>query len=759
MNTEILCFCKNENDLKSLYSQCSILSNELGCIGININNITCGVKDLAEAKNEIALAASRATVIFIVGGVGESCVGKNALAQFLNIGLTKNEIAIENMQRYCRINSISFKNDWADSMLLPEGAAVLPGADSGFSGFCTVKNGKMFVVLPTENTNFSKLLRESILPYSIKQLGIFCAFATVKAFGQNKAYFKQIIAPLKTDGLHIECNFNCGVADINLYATAKTQQDCDSICEDAILKLKDALGDDLFCIGSKSIADTAVSALLRNNLTVATAESCTGGMISGAITAVSGASGVLEMGICAYSNRIKEQEVGVPAEIIEKYGAVSSQTALYLAKGAKKAGGADIGIGVTGVAGPAMSEGKPVGTVYIGIHDGTNGWVISPKTDSSLSRDEIRETTTNTALDAIRRYIAYLPDVMPGIFAEDEYLTQDFGDNKTEEEKELPLNLSDGFFINAENAEASYQSDEDFAEQFYKEYLSEEKQPAVKKVKAKKKTATVLKLVLFLASAIVLAGTIFLVSYFSASNKEQKTINSAKATYYSDNGFNLLKAQNADFKGWIKIDGTKIDLPVYQTTDNSFYSSHNLQKKKSRYGAIYFDSNNSVGSDNQSRNLVIYGKNMNDGAQFGTLNDYTDINFYRNHSKIILNTGYGDKTYTVFAVMIMNAKKTDDNGYLFNFMRSQWSDTVDFESWKTELTERNLYTTDIQLSETDNLITLVTTSKAFDNARLIIMAKESDNGILQNEITVNAHPRYPQAWYDKRNLKNPFIND
>ena len=114
------------------------------------------------------------------------------------------------------------------------------------------------------------------------------------------------------------------------------------------------------------LAEKVVKLLALSGLHIATAESCTGGLLSELITSVSGASGVFETGICTYSDRIKNQVLGVPDSVLEKYGAVSSQTAMEMAKGMKRFSGADLCVSVTGIAGPTGAvPGIPVGTVYI----------------------------------------------------------------------------------------------------------------------------------------------------------------------------------------------------------------------------------------------------------------------------------------------------------------------------------------------------------------------------------------------------------
>ncbi len=151
-------------------------------------------------------------------------------------------------------------------------------------------------------------------------------------------------------------------------------------------------------------AGNVVQLLVSKGKKIACAESCTGGLISAAITSVSGSSAVMDMSICTYAISAKERFIGVPAAIIDKYGVVSAETAAAMAEGVRKTAGSDIGISVTGIAGPTGAEpGKPVGTVYIGLSVAGNTLARLAFTDPMLAKDEnareyIRKNTVLTAL-------------------------------------------------------------------------------------------------------------------------------------------------------------------------------------------------------------------------------------------------------------------------------------------------------------------------------------------------------------------------
>ena len=155
-------------------------------------------------------------------------------------------------------------------------------------------------------------------------------------------------------------------------------------------------------------AGNVVQLLVSKGKKIACAESCTGGLISAAITSVSGSSAVMDMSICTYAISAKERFIGVPAAIIDKYGVVSAETAAAMAEGVRKTAGSDIGISVTGIAGPTGAE--PVGTVYIGLSVAGNTLARLAFTDPMLAKDEnareyIRKNTVLTALQWVAENI------------------------------------------------------------------------------------------------------------------------------------------------------------------------------------------------------------------------------------------------------------------------------------------------------------------------------------------------------------------
>ena len=166
------------------------------------------------------------------------------------------------------------------------------------------------------------------------------------------------------------------------------------------------MGDVVYGVDVSSLEETVVKGLIDKGLTISTAESCTGGLIGKRITDISGCSGCYFGGVVSYSNDVKHKVLGVGEKTLRDFGAVSPETAIEMARGVRKLTGSDIGISVTGVAGPGGgSEEKPVGTVYIGISAQGLDKVIKPELRSARTRARIRNMSAGHALDLVRREI------------------------------------------------------------------------------------------------------------------------------------------------------------------------------------------------------------------------------------------------------------------------------------------------------------------------------------------------------------------
>lgn len=286
----------------------------------------------------------------------------------------------------------------------------------------------------------------------------------------------------------------------------------------------------------------------------------------------------------------------------------------------------------------------------------------------------------------------------------------------------------------------------------------------------------IIKLVFLISLATFIVSSVFISGYFITAKKQDNIIEdsrkiwhevSSKVTVTEETEENLspqttLLRQNSDFKGWIKLSNTQIDNPIYQADNNSYYLDHNQNRQKSSYGALYFDYRNTITKEKTDKNLVIYGHEMKNGSMFGQLKKLRSLNFYKQNPTIEFSTLYSEGTYQIYSVFILNAAKEDDGGHIYNILGQDFTTKSAFDSWVAESFSRSIINTTVDVEFGDDIITLVTCSEDFPNARLIVMARKTreneDPTVNTQNATVNPNPKYPRRWYEQRGLKYPFEN-
>ncbi len=220
-------------------------------------------------------------------------------------------------------------------------------------------------------------------------------------------------------------------------------------------------------------------------------------------------------------------------------------------------------------------------------------------------------------------------------------------------------------------------------------------------------------------------------------------------------------AINSDFAGWISVPALDISYPVVRAEDNDYYLRRDFYNKSTKYGVPFFDYRNTL--DSLSRNTVIYGHNMrHDDKLFGTLEQYRTVDGFKKAPLIGMSTLYGDYTFKVYAVFITNSRRDHDNGniFLYNFADA---DNGSFMNFIREVDKRKLYSTGVDISENDRIITLSTCCYDFDDARLAVIGRLVRTGenpaVDTNRASENPNPKFPQVYYDIKKTDNPYEND
>jgi sortase B len=183
--------------------------------------------------------------------------------------------------------------------------------------------------------------------------------------------------------------------------------------------------------------------------------------------------------------------------------------------------------------------------------------------------------------------------------------------------------------------------------------------------------------------------------------------------------FQPIYDQNSDVKGWLTIPGTAIDYPVAEAADNDYYLTKGFDKQDNDHGALFLDYRDSVSP--QSKNLIIYGHNMKDGQMFHDLRYYQNIDTYSTSSLITFDTIYGEYKWKVFAAFWANTEPTQ--GYVFNYLITDWSTDSAFTSFITEVKARSMFNIPVDVQPGDSILTLSTCAYEFEGERLVVMAR------------------------------------
>lgn len=475
-----------------------------------------------------------------------------------------------------------------------------------------------------------------------------------------------------------------------------------------------------------------VLALLREkDLQLATAESCTAGLLSAAVTAVPGASAVFTCGVAAYSNDIKRTVLGVPAAALDTVGAVSAETAIAMADGVRRLADAAIGVSVTGVAGPDPEEGKPVGTVFLALANADRVWVreMHPAPDCT-TREAVREKAVAIALDMIGQYATAYPAMTAGSLP----LTPPV-QNEVEIPQTAPVEERRRFLA----------------------FLLPWKGDSPKE-RARK-------LLLPLLVCVLIAGGFFSIRRLLSVSVNQSLYNNLQDMYVSDNTaaqngdilprFTALYAQNADIGGWIRIDGTDISYPVMKNAGSDYYANHNFRQQYSDYGVPYFDSRNTlVSSQSRNKTLIIYGNNTGDGQMFSSLLEYRRADFFKEHAVIDMSTLFSADKWQLFAVMVLDPDEIN----AFAFAKTEFADDDAFRQYVEDIRTRSLLNTSVVVTPEDDLLLLVTQAKAeygFENATFVAVARRLRENETAAAVTVSRNPTVlmPRIWV-RRNARS-----
>lgn len=383
-----------------------IISQGLSEQGINVFYHTVVGDNSERLKKALAIAKERAGIIITTGGLGPTAddLTKETIAAAFGKKLAMDEQQLVRLRQ--RMTTRMTPNNEKQAVL-PEGCTVLEN-DWGTAPGCAFEaDGCHVIMLPGPPRECEPMFFKRALPYLESLRDGVIRSRYIKVFGMGESEMESKLsylmdnlknptaAPYAKEG---ECL-------VRVTAKAPTEEEALALCEPVVREVCDVLGDVVYGVDVQSLEQVVVDGLLKRRLTVALAESCTGGLIARRLTDVPGASGAFGCGLVTYSNEMKTQLLGVSPETLAQHGAVSPETALEMARGARRVGHADIGVGVTGIAGPdGGTAEKPVGLFYVAISTAEGEQVIE-RVRKNATRERTRLYASSCALDLIRRTV------------------------------------------------------------------------------------------------------------------------------------------------------------------------------------------------------------------------------------------------------------------------------------------------------------------------------------------------------------------
>jgi nicotinamide-nucleotide amidase len=355
----------------------SFIAREVNQQGWSVEAIMSVGDDFASIKNRLDYLLSVTDAVICSGGLGPTAddITTAAIAQAFGLPLYTDE----NVLTYIKDLFTKFNLRWVENnakqAMFPRGAEVIPNLRGTAPGFLLPVKKKLIFVIPGVPAEAKMMMTEEVIPALRKlfpQNEQYATKQTIKTFGLSEAAVDDRLKDIDFDSMGVSIGFYPVFPEnhIVLISRHKTLKESQSNLQKAQDEISARLHDYIFASEEKTLEEVIAGLLTKKKLTIAIAESCTGGLITSRLTDVSGSSDYLERGLVTYSNAAKISMLGVPAEVIEKHGAVSEETARLMAEGVRKVAGTDLGLSSTGIAGPTGgSEEKPVGTVYLALSD------------------------------------------------------------------------------------------------------------------------------------------------------------------------------------------------------------------------------------------------------------------------------------------------------------------------------------------------------------------------------------------------------
>ena len=387
------------------------VSELLSKIGVNVRWHTVVGDNPVRLRECVEIAKSRADVIITTGGLGPTCddLTKKVLAEAFGLALVRNEAEYRGLYDYIRPDRVFTPNNFAQADL-PEGCTVFHN-DWGTAPGCAFEaQGKIVVMMPGPPGECVPMFRACAIPYLQKLSDELIVSHSLRIFGMGESTVDQIFR----DEMNVMTNPSmapyakeCDCL-LQVTAKAKSEAEAEAMIRPVMAHVRERLGDVVYGEDVETLEEAVLQLLRQRPATFAAAESCTGGDVARRFTELPGASAFFLGGVVSYTNGVKAGVLGVDPALIEEKGAVSFEVARAMAERVRAITGADIGLGVTGLAGPDGDGVHEVGTVFVSMAVEGKTWVRELHLGAFRTRSFIRRMAGNHLFDMMRRWLTGL---------------------------------------------------------------------------------------------------------------------------------------------------------------------------------------------------------------------------------------------------------------------------------------------------------------------------------------------------------------
>lgn len=388
----------------------SYLAEKCAALGLSLYYQTTVGDNFKRLEETLQVALNRSDVVILTGGLGptQDDLTKEVAAKVMGKALVEDARTKERITEYfikSQVITIT-ENNWKQA-LIPEGAIVVDNNNGTAPGIIIEENNKSVIMLPGPPNELIPMFMDEIYDYLNKLQPEIIYSQIVKLCGVGESTAETLIHDLISEQSNPTIAPYAKVGEVHLRVTAKAkdEEEAKKLIKPVVKELKARFGKNVFSTDeTETLEEAVIKLLIKNELTLTTAESCTGGMLASRLVNVPGVSDVFRQGFITYSNKSKRKILSVQKSTLKKYGAVSEKTAKEMAKGGVFATDSDICVSITGIAGPeGGTEEKPVGLVYIACY--INDKVTVKEFYFKGNRAKIREQSVVRALTLLRECI------------------------------------------------------------------------------------------------------------------------------------------------------------------------------------------------------------------------------------------------------------------------------------------------------------------------------------------------------------------